>query len=120
MPMSVSDAVKILTPVVPSAPAVVAPPAPPTTTTVATVTTTTTPASPTVLWYQSQRFITLCQSSALLIITWLGVALATNDWAWRTIAISVLGNVALQLKDWWSPTIVAPFAALNRNNVTGT
>src|ERR1019366_157923 len=71
---------------------------PPTTTTVATVTTTTAPASSTVLWYQSQRFVILCQSSALLVLAWLGTALATNDWAWRVIAISVLGNVALQLK----------------------
>ena len=92
-------------------------PTPPTTTTVATVTTTTTPASSTVLWYQSQRFVILCQSSALLVLAWLGTALATNDWAWRVIAISVLGNVALQLKDWWSPTVIAPFAALNKNNV---
>ena len=97
-----------------------APPAVPPVTTVATATTTTTTTTSgdvAVQWYRSQRFIILCQSSALLILAWLGTALATNDWAWRTVAVSVLGNVVLQLKDWWSPTVVAPFASLNKNNV---
>jgi hypothetical protein len=70
-----------------------------------------------VVWYKSQRFIVLCQSTAVLILGWLSAALATNDWAWRPIAISVVGNVLVALKDWWSPNVVAPFAALNRNNV---
>jgi len=88
----------------------------PVTTTVATVTTTTTPAESAVQWYRSQRFIALCQSTVLLLLGWLGTALATNDWTWRPIAIAVLGNVLLQLKDWWNPNVVAPFAALNKNN----
>lgn len=69
-----------------------------------------------VLWYKSQRFIILCQSSALLVLTWLIGALSTNNWEWKPVALSVLGNLLLQLKDWWSPNIQAPFAVLNRNN----
>jgi hypothetical protein len=70
-----------------------------------------------VKWYQSQRFIALCQSTALLVLGWLGAALASNDWAWRAIALSVTGNIVIVLKDWWNPNITAPFAALNKNNV---
>jgi hypothetical protein len=70
-----------------------------------------------VVWYRSQRFIVLCQSTAVLVLGWVSAALATNDWAWRPIAIAVVGNVLVALKDWWSPNVVAPFAVLNRNNV---
>lgn len=69
-----------------------------------------------VAWYKSQRFIALCQSTVLLVLGWLSTALATNEWAWRAIAIAVLGNVLIGLKDWWNPNVVAPFAALNKNN----
>ena len=69
-----------------------------------------------VAWYKSQRFIALCQSTAVLLLGWLAAALGTNDWAWRGIAVAVLGNVIVALKDWWSPNVVAPFAVLNRNN----
>lgn len=72
-----------------------------------------------VVWYKSQRFIVLCQSTAVLILGWLSAALATNDWSWRPIAISVVGNILVALKDWWSPNVVAPFAVLNKNNVSG-
>jgi hypothetical protein len=71
---------------------------------------------PQVTWYRSQRFIALCQSTVLLVLGWLGTALATNEWAWRAIALSILGNIVLQLKDWWSPAVVAPFAAMNKSN----
>lgn len=92
-------------------------PAPATTTTTATVVTTTTPAAPAIPWYQSQRFITLCQSTALWVLSWLVAALSSNDWAWRAVAIGVATNILIVMKDWWSPTIVAPFNALNQNNV---
>lgn len=72
---------------------------------------------PLVAWYHSQRFIALCQSTAIIILTWVSAALATNDWSWRTMAVAVIGNILLVLKDWWNPNIVAPFAALNENNV---
>ena len=74
------------------------------------------PAAGPVTWYKSQRFIALCQSTTLLVLGWLGTALATNEWAWRAIAIAVLGNVVLQLKDWWNPNVVAPFAVMNKSN----
>lgn len=92
-------------------------PVPATTTTVATVTTTTTPAAPAIPWYQSQRFITLCQSTVLWVMSWLVAALSSNDWAWKAVAIGVATNILIALKDWWSPTIIAPFSALNKNNV---
>lgn len=105
----------------PADPALAAPPASPaapvTTTTVATVTTTTTPSAGAIPWYQSQRFITLCQSTALWVLSWLVAALSSNDWAWRAVAIGVSTNILIALKDWWSPSIIAPFAALNQNNV---
>lgn len=69
-----------------------------------------------VVWYKTQRFIALCQSTAILVLGWLTAALSTNEWAWRGIAIAVLGNVLVALKDWWSPTVQAPFAVMNRNN----
>jgi hypothetical protein len=67
-------------------------------------------------WYQSQRFIALCQSTAVYVLGWLAAALASNDWAWRAMAVGVLGNVIVALKDWWNPNIIAPFSVLNRNN----
>jgi hypothetical protein len=69
-----------------------------------------------VVWYKTQRFIALCQSTAVLVLGWVSAALATNDWAWRPIAIAVVGNVLVGLKDWWSPNVQAPFAVMNRNN----
>lgn len=75
------------------------------------------PTTAPVPWYKSQRFIIMVQSTILLVLGWGGQALATNDWSWRPIAIAVVGNVLLMLKDWWSPTVIAPFAALNRSNV---
>ena len=68
-------------------------------------------------WYQGQRFIALCQSSALLVLVWLIQSLTSNTWEWRGIAVAVLGNVLLQLKDWWNPNIVGPFDFTNKNNV---
>jgi hypothetical protein len=65
-------------------------------------------------WYKSQRFIALCQSTVLLILGWLIQALSTNAWLWRAIAISIAGNVLLQLKDWWSPTVIGPADFMNK------
>ena len=74
-----------------------------------------------ILWYKSQRFIILVQSTVLLVLGWLIQVLSTTPivWLWRAIAISVLGNILLALKDWWSPTVVAPFAAPNSKNIGG-
>jgi hypothetical protein len=72
-----------------------------------------------VQWYKSQRFIILVQSTVLLVLGWLIQTLSATPvvWAWKAILIAVLGNILLALKDWWSPTIIAPFAVLNKNNV---
>lgn len=71
-------------------------------------------------WYKSQRFIALAQSSTITILTWVGICLSANDWSsWRIAAATLIGNIALQLKDWWNPNVVAPIAMANRNN-TGT
>jgi membrane-bound metal-dependent hydrolase YbcI (DUF457 family) len=64
-------------------------------------------------WYRSQRFIALCQSTVLWILGWLVAALSTNDWAWRALAIGVLTNVLIILKDWWAPNVTAPFKFMN-------
>lgn len=71
-----------------------------------------------VAWYRSQRFIVLCQSSVITILTWAGVAVATGDITWRPTAATLIGNIVLQLKDWWNPNVVAPFAVLNRGNTS--
>ena len=71
-----------------------------------------------VTWYRSQRFTALWQSCAVLTIGWLMVALQTNSWDWKTgLAVPILGNVLLILKDWNSPAVQAPIPYLNRNNV---
>lgn len=84
----------------------VAPPAPPP------------PTNGAVHWYKSQRFIILMQSNALLILGWVIQVLSTTPtvWAWRGIVVAIATNVFLLLKDWWSPTVIAPFSALNKNN----
>jgi hypothetical protein len=75
------------------------------------------PAYP-VAWYKSQRFIALVQSTILFALGWFITALGTNDWSnWKAGLVAILGNVAIGLKDWWSPSVVAPFALANRNNV---
>lgn len=73
--------------------------------------------NPPVAWYESQRFIALCQSTTLLVLGWLTAALTTNVWEWRAISIAVLGNVIVALKDWWSPNVQAPFSFMNKSNV---
>ena len=75
------------------------------------------PAPQAIPWYKSQRFIALCQTTALTALGWLLAALTSNDWQWRGVAIAIGSNILLVLKDWWSPNVVAPIAALNRNNV---
>ena len=69
-------------------------------------------------WLQSQRFIALCQSSAYLIVAWLIMALSSNTWDWKLLAVTVLGNVLLAINDWKNPNVQAPFAILNRNNTS--
>ena len=74
-----------------------------------------------IAWYKSQRFIILVQSNVLLILGWLLQVLSATpiEWMWRQIGVAIIGNVMLMLKDWWSPTVIAPFAVLNKKNVGG-
>ena len=77
------------------------------------------PAYP-VPWYKSQRFIALVQSTVLFGLGWLITALSTNDWTnWKAGLVAVLGNLVIALKDWWSPSVVAPFALMNKKNDVG-
>lgn len=69
---------------------------------------------PPVQWYRSQRFIALVQSSVLFVLGWLIQALSTDSWEWKPIAIALLGNIVLQLKDWWNPNVIGPAAFMNR------
>jgi hypothetical protein len=91
-------------------------PAPPTVTTATVVTTTVTPSVVAVPWYRAQRFIALFQSCVLITLGWLIQALTTNDWRWRPVAIALAGNALIQLKDWFSPSVIAPFAVMNKSN----
>ena len=71
-----------------------------------------------VLWYQSRSFKALVQSSVLLTLAWVGVALSTNVWDWRTgLAVPLISNIVIGLRDMWSPTVNGPFNAMNTNNV---
>lgn len=67
-----------------------------------------------VSWYKSQRFIALCQSEVVIVVTWSVDALTSNAFNLRGLAIILLGNLGLVLKDWWHPNIIAPFARMNR------
>jgi hypothetical protein len=71
---------------------------------------------PPVQWYRSQRFIALVQSTIVFVIGWVIQALSMNDWTlWKALLIAVLGNILIQLKDWWSPQVIGPMAFMNRN-----
>ena len=72
----------------------------------------------TVKWYESRSFKALLQSSVLLTLGWVLAALGTNTWDWRTgLAVPLLSNVLVQLRDMWSPTVVGPLSFMNASNV---
>jgi hypothetical protein len=69
-------------------------------------------------WYRSHGFTALVQSSLLLTLGWLGVAVSTNVWDWRVgLAVPLLSNVIVGLRAMWSPTVVGPFSMMNRANL---
>lgn len=73
------------------------------------------PSSPAVVWYKGQRTIALLQSSVLYTLGWGVQALTSNDWTtWRALAIALLGNVVIQLRDWWNPNVIGPLPFMNK------
>jgi len=67
-------------------------------------------------WYKSQRLIALAQVSAILVLGWVLQGLTTHVWDPYQLGALVISNLVVILKDWWSPTIVAPIAMFNRSN----
>lgn len=99
-----------------------APPAPPTTTTTVEVTTTTSPSQTAVRWYDSMKFRAYAGSWFTLVIGWAIENITTHQWdfgtyTWIALTVSTLLLVKSVVADWMSPTVVAPFAAMNKNNV---
>lgn len=78
------------------------------------------PAGPTttpVKWYQSQGFMIVCKVVAVYVLIWLGVCFSTHAWDFYSLGSGVVSGLTVVVQDWWSPTVIAPFAALNRSNV---
>ena len=68
-------------------------------------------------WYKSHAFVALVQTSLLLTLGWVGVALSTNVWDWRTgLAVPLVSNIVIALRTLWSPTTQGPFDFMNKNN----
>lgn len=94
----------------------------PVTTTVATVTTTTTPAAAAVPWWQSLKFRAYMGGWLTLVIGWAVENITTNQWnfygyTWIALTVSTLLTIKSVVADWMSPTVVAPFSAMNKSNV---
>jgi hypothetical protein len=99
------------------------PVAPPTTTTVATVTTTVTPAATAVPWMQSLKFRAYLGGWLTLVIGWAVENLTTHQfgvsgWTWIALAVSTLLTIRSIVGDWMNPNVTAPFAVLNKDNIT--
>jgi hypothetical protein len=109
------------TPVVP--PVAATPTAPTVTTETATTTTTTiTPSSAAVPWMASLKFRAYVGGWLTLVIGWLVENLATaqfhaGKWTWIALGTSTLLTVRAVVADWMNPAVVAPFAAMNKDNV---
>ena len=67
-------------------------------------------------WYRSQRFIAVCQITALYVLTWLGQAITTRVWDFYSLGGGVISALLVILKDWWSPTVAAPLSFMNKGN----
>lgn len=69
-----------------------------------------------VKWYQSQQFVAVCKVVAVYVLFWLGIAFQTHVWDFYSLGAGVVSGLTILVQDWWSPTVVAPFAVLNKNN----
>jgi hypothetical protein len=66
-------------------------------------------------WYQSRSFKALAQTTVLLTLGWVLVGLSTNVWDWRTgLAVPIVSNILVGLRDMWSVTVTGPFDFMNR------
>jgi hypothetical protein len=66
-------------------------------------------------WYKSHAFVALIQTSVLMVLGWLAVALSTNVWDWRTgLAVPLVSNLIIVFKTMWSPTTQGPFDFMNK------
>ena len=69
-------------------------------------------------WYRSQRFTALWQAAALMTLMWVLAGLQSNTWDWKAgLLIPILSNLAVALRDMWSPTVVGPFDTMNKRNL---
>ena len=70
-----------------------------------------------IVWYRSQKFLGLCQASALMALMWVMAGLQSGSWDWKAgLAIPLLANVITVVRDMWSPTVAGPFAFQNTKN----
>lgn len=79
------------------------------------------PASYAVPWSDSIKFKSYVSAEVLLVIGWFIENLSTHQgrgpWTWIAVTVSSLTLAAAAVRDWASPAIIAPFAALNTNNL---
>ena len=69
-------------------------------------------------WYKSNGFTLLWQAAVLNTLMWALSSLQSNTWDFRTWGIAILSNFLIIVKDWFSPTVVAPFNFMNKSNGT--
>ena len=67
-------------------------------------------------WHESQKLRAYAGAELAAIVGWAMASLSNNVWDWKQLAISTLCVVLLIVNDWRGSDIVAPFAAMNRNN----
>lgn len=68
-------------------------------------------------WWKSHAIVALAQTSVIMTLGWVAVALSTNIWDWRTgLAVPLISNLVIGLKTMWSPTTQGPFDFMNKNN----
>lgn len=69
-------------------------------------------------WLDSNTVRSLAGAELLLVLQWLTVALATDRWDWRALALGTIAILVPLVKRLADPDVVAPVAVLNRGNAT--